>query len=242
VDLKENDVANSVVIEDPNAKVNGETIAEWTRDWLKWQLQAPADQNPASSASYEATHYHNDGQIFFLAGGPGGQVIDVPSGKALLLPMINAWDTEGPGIETIRNYHDSGRGSYADEARYITGLVQGSIYDAFLTITKVGETTPLVDLHWPGSSAYAEDTGTFALGKPRDGSLIQSLTGTLDPSIKSLPFTEEVGRWALIDGLSPGDYTISFGGAGHKVIDSVTGQTLFDEGWGVHTSETLHIA
>ncbi len=239
-----------VVIDDPTAKVAGETIAEWTHDWTKWALGAPAGSGPLDSASYAATHYHNDGKIFFLAGGPGGQTIDVPAGKPILVPRINAFDTEGKGIETISGYYPD-RGSYADEAKYVTGLVQDSIYDSYLTITKVGETTPIVDLHEGTASRYAEDSGKFALGKVTPDSWIMNYFRTfgitaLDPSVKNLPYTEEVGRWAMIEGLSPGDYTINFGGAGHAVVDSVTGATIFGEGWGPqfsgHTTETLHVA
>jgi hypothetical protein len=47
--------------------------------------------------------------------------------------------------------------------------------------------------------------------------------------LDALPFTEEVGRWAMIDGLAPGDYKVNFGGTIAPVKDPVTGTPIFGD-------------
>jgi hypothetical protein len=257
-------MADHVAIADPNATVDCRTIAQWTEDWLRWIAHAPADTppgtpfgpapgGPAGSPDYALVD--NSGPVFFLYGGdwgtpssasPAVPTIDVPAWKPILVPLINAFDIEGPGIETIPGFVEDGRGTYADEARYVTDLAEQSIYQAHLTITASDGHTVL-DLHGRATACLTEDTGTFALGdslaNPKD--YIASILGT-DPA-NTLPFTEEIGRWAMINGLAPGDYTINFGGAGHAVTDPVTGIALFHgadgvtSDWVSNTTDHLHV-
>ena len=157
--------------------------------------------------------------------------------------MINAFYTEGPKIETITGFVESGRGSFVDEAEFITHLAEESIADAPLTVTKVGDTKSLIDVHGRASAALTQDTGIFALGAPAINPVdyIDSLVGS-DPSLKNLPFTAEVGRWAMIKDLSPGDYIVNFGGSGKEVVDPITHQVLFAAGWGSETTDSIHVA
>ena len=166
----------------------------------------------------------------------------------ILFPMINAFDTEGPEIETIPNFVSDGRGSYADEARFVTDLFQSSIYDAHATLTTDpgnGHTKTIFDVHLQGSKAAAAGvkSSIFALGAPVTGSFLDQLLGglTLDPSIKDLPFTRSTGDWIEIDGLKPGTYTLAFGGSGHAVVDPVSGAQIMQEGWGASVKDTLII-
>src|SRR4051794_4059739 len=112
---------NPIHVIDPSAVVRGRTIADWTENWWQWALQAPAGNGPLDSPSPQATHLNNNGKIFFIAGGPNATIM-VPTDKPILFPMINAFYTEGPGIETIPGFQASGRGSFADEARFVTNL------------------------------------------------------------------------------------------------------------------------
>lgn len=246
-----------------NATVEGKTIQQWSEDWLKWVFHAPAstpvgtpfgtaDSYPA--ASPDNAQVNNHGDVFFLYGGDWGNadnpytpVIDVPADKPVFLPMINAFDIEGPGIETIPDFVKDGRGTYADEARYITGLAEKSIYDAHLKITQVGDDKPLLDVHSPASARFEQDTGTFALGAPQTNPVdyAGSLLGGI-PDLGDLPYNEEVGRWAMIKGLAPGDYVVNFGGAGHAVVDPVSKTTLFSApnggDWVHDTTDILHVS
>jgi hypothetical protein len=205
---------------------------------------------------------NNNGSIFFLAGGNWGNngsipTIDVPVGKPVLLPMVNAWDIEGQGIETIPGFVDSGRGSFADEARLVTDLAQNAISDAHLTVTSVADSKVLIDEHSPFKPAdrFSLDTGTFTLGAPQTnppdviGQALIDAGVNLSP-LDALPFTEEVGRWAMIDGLAPGDYKVNFGGTIDPVKDPVTGTPIFGDFSDptnpkpvvVNTTDILHVA
>jgi hypothetical protein len=135
-----------VKIDDPNQRVEGQSIEKWTEDWARWVAHAPAATPTATPfgfvvapASADNAHVNNNGDVFFLAGGdwpnstnPAIPIIDIGPDKPVLLPMINVVDTEGPGIESIANFVEDGRGTYADEARFITHLAEQHIVDAHL--------------------------------------------------------------------------------------------------------------
>ena len=232
-------IENPLHVYDPDSIVRGETIAEWTGNWWTWALQAPLGNGPLNSTSPAATHYNNDGKMFFIAGGQNA-TITVPNGTPILFPLINAFDTEGPGIETIPGFVAGGNGSYADESLLVTNLAQQSIYDAHATLTKDGQT--LLDVHLTGSDTakLAEKSGIFALGPPQPNSfLANALTGADISSIPNLPFTSSSGDWLALGPLQPGTYTLDFGGTGHAVSYHGMPITSFPEGWGAHTTDTL---
>ena len=252
-DLKGHDRGVDVV--DPHSVVDDKTISRWTQDWLRWSYFAPnnADQNPLLDTTGQAANFNNNGKIFFIAGtfGTGEatrEISDVPADKPILLPMINAWDTEGPGIETLANFHGGFKTEserFSAEATLVTELAKASIYDAYATLTRIGDSKPLVDLHWPDSARFSESTGIFSWGAPPSGSFFaDGLLGgsALDPTIADLPFTKQIGYWLMLDELKPGDYTLEFGGHGHAVQDPTDAtRTVFSEGWGSVIHDTLHV-
>jgi hypothetical protein len=156
--------------------------------------------------------------------------------------MINDFDIEAPGItQAITGFVETGRGSFADEAALVTRLAEQSITEAHLTVTKVGDTKPLIDVHGFESAKFTQDTGTFALGAPQTNPVdyIDSLIGS-DPAFKNLPFTEEIGRWAMLEDLAPGDYIVNFGGTQNQVVDPVTQKLILPAG-GSNTTDRIHI-
>ena len=246
----EDGLDNDGVVASGHDVVSGHTIAKWTENWWQWALQAP--NGPFNSDSQSI----GQGRMTFIAGefndpNLASATIHASAYTPILFPMINAFDTEGlsnPKLETIPNFVNDGRGSYADEARFVTNLFQRSIYDAHATLTMDagnGHTKTIFDVHLQGSEAAdaGVQSGIFALGAPVTGSFIaQLLDGiTLDPSIKDLPFTRSTGDWIEIDGLKPGTYTLAFGGSGHAVVDPVSGTPIAQEGWGASVKDTLII-
>ena len=96
------------VVATPDTFVLGHTIADWTESFWRSTVQAPAKAGPLDSASPQWSH---QGKMTFIAGisnsGTGGvsdATIQAPAQSPILFPMINAFDTEGPGIETIPNF------------------------------------------------------------------------------------------------------------------------------------------
>jgi hypothetical protein len=241
--LSQTDAIPSIVIEDPHSVVSGKTISEWTEDWWRWAIKGTSEaSNPLLDPNGGAANNFNDGSIYFIGGALGGEfsrAIDVPAGKPILIPMIHAVDTEGPGFETLQHF----KGSYAEEATFVTNLMSASIYDAYATLSRSDASPPLIDIHWPGSQQFAESTDIFELGPPK-GTLFEFLTPLHKP-VENLPFTRSVGNWLMIDGLNPGNYQLDFGGHGHKVTDPTSlhppGATIFEEGWGIDIHDTLHV-
>src|SRR5690348_2782188 len=83
----------------PNDIVDGQTIAQWTQDWWKWVLQDPSSENPITDETGAYAGVGNTGPVYFIAGTASGnaeRTFDVPAGKPLLIPMINAFDTQDP--------------------------------------------------------------------------------------------------------------------------------------------------
>ncbi|HET7882094.1 MAG TPA: hypothetical protein VFL55_14500 [Acetobacteraceae bacterium] len=224
--------AHGIQIEEPDAVVDGKTIAEWTEDWWRWALQAPSDYSSLTSPLPRATHLNNDGKIFFIAGGPNA-TITVPANTPILFPMINLFDTEGPGIqEEIPGFVERG-GSFADMANEVADLFQNNIVDAHAKIMKDGKT--LLDVHSPESAKFAEESGTFAIGTPNRGSVLANLVPSpLDPSIANLPFTSSSGDWLMLGRLAPGRYTLEFGGTSNALSDPQTAKPFL----GSFTTET----
>jgi len=237
-----------------NAVVHGQTIAQWTEDWLKWVAHAPAATPPGTpfgsapgfpEGSPANALVDNTQPVFFLYGGgwpaPGSAppTIDVPAHEPILLPLVNAFDIEGPGLETISNFVESGRGSFGDEATFVTNLEEKSIFSSFLTVTKVGQTEPIIDIRAGANHDLEQNTGLFALGDPQSQPLdyLGSLIGT-EPR-DNLPFTAEIGRWAMIKNLAPGDYIVHFGGAGRQAIDPVSNTIL--PAFGADATDKLHV-
>ena len=89
---------------DSDTVVDGKTIAQWTGDWWTWALQAPAHQNAIDDHTGKYAGVDNnvgaqDPSVFFIAGTNGGEAertFSVSAGKALLIPMINFFDTADP--------------------------------------------------------------------------------------------------------------------------------------------------
>jgi hypothetical protein len=254
-------MATDLKVAAPGDTVDGQTIAQWTQGWLKWVMHAPADTpvgKPFGPGADDSTFVNaaidNNGPIFFLYGGDWGHdpahlpVINVPTGKDVLVPMINAFDIESgdPALSTIPNWAADTHLSYADEARFITALANLSIYDAHLTVTRAGQTTPIIDLRWPVTELLNENTGIFALGNPQTNppDYLSSIGVPADEH--NLPFTDEIGRWAMLTGLGKGDYVIDFGGKGHPVYNPFdhTQQIFGTDGndWVHQTTEIIHVA
>jgi hypothetical protein len=96
----------------PGSHPYGRTYGEWSAAWWRWAYGIPVPVNPLLDETGAQCGSGQDGPVWFLAGvfnASGTAVRDqcvVPSGKALLIPILNA---ECSNVE--------GNGSTADEWR-----------------------------------------------------------------------------------------------------------------------------
>ena len=74
------------------SKPYGSTFKDWTARWWQWDLSIPKDQNPAGDSTGRYCDQKQVGPVWFLAGTYGGsatRTCNIPSGKAILLSLIN---------------------------------------------------------------------------------------------------------------------------------------------------------
>lgn len=76
-----------------NSKPYGLTYGEWTAKWWQWTLSIPKDVNPGGDTTGKNCALKQSGPVWFLTGTFGGAATrncTIPTGKAILVPMINA--------------------------------------------------------------------------------------------------------------------------------------------------------
>jgi hypothetical protein len=76
-----------------DSKPYGLTYADWTVKWWQWNLGIPKESNPATDTTGKnCAQNQNDQHVWFLAGTGGGsaeRTCVIPSGKAILFPVLN---------------------------------------------------------------------------------------------------------------------------------------------------------
>jgi hypothetical protein len=170
----------------PNDLVDGTTIAQWTQDWWTWLWQDPSSKNPTTDQTGGYANVHNNGSVFFIAGGPDGnfeRTFNVPAGKLLLIPMINAIDTEDP---------------QKTETKFTSDFLK-SVTSDFATIDGVK------------LQPYTETTGFFDMGATVARTVAADFFGA--PVGSQLSPSKASGYWLMVGGLSRGTHDLQFGGS-----------------------------
>jgi hypothetical protein len=76
-----------------DSKPYGLTYGQWTAKWWQWSLSIPKYTNPGGDTTGNYCALRQSGPVWFLTGTFGGsatRTCNIPSGKAILLPPINA--------------------------------------------------------------------------------------------------------------------------------------------------------
>jgi hypothetical protein len=91
----------------PDSKPYGLTYGQWTVRWWQWAHSTPRALNPVLDDSGINASINQSGTVWFLAGTFGEnkvpkRICTVPSGKAILFPVINYEmnELENPSIKT----------------------------------------------------------------------------------------------------------------------------------------------
>lgn len=94
----------------PREKAFPMTYGEWSARWWQYVFGLPADDHPLTDPTGEQCAVGQFGPVFFLVGTTGGAAnriaCEVPTGKGLLFPIINAAcaiPEDGSTTEQIRN-------------------------------------------------------------------------------------------------------------------------------------------
>jgi hypothetical protein len=77
----------------PQSSPHGKSYSAWAAEWWKWVLETPASINPLVDPTGENCAVNQADHVWFLAGALGGEPVTrectIPSGRALLIPLIN---------------------------------------------------------------------------------------------------------------------------------------------------------
>jgi hypothetical protein len=90
----------------PEEQPFGRTWEEWTSKWWQWFFSIPIENHPAFDETGDKGYANLfDSDVLFLAGTTGGyaeRTINIPAGKAVLLPVINIATSysENPNLKT----------------------------------------------------------------------------------------------------------------------------------------------
>jgi hypothetical protein len=188
---------------EPGSSFAGHTLGEWSADWWTTVLETPFDQNPVANADPDGnlTTAFNDpsNPVFYLTGVllpdlvPVNRQVTVTEGKGIFFPLIN----------TV-NILDPSNPQTVEELRAEAAAVIDGVDSLFATIDGV---------EIPNLFNRREQSPTFNVNLP-DGNLFGVTPGVYGPSVSD-------GYWAMVTDLTPGEYTISFGGSvGDFVQDS----------------------
>lgn len=199
-------VAGSPAQAGPQAvgKTAGRTYGEWSAAWWQWVFSIPAP-NPQLAQGELDCSVHQSGAVWFLAGSPTGaggfeRSCDIPRGKALFFPVLNAIFTNGPGEaftvaekrdQLGRLLDDTDPGPFADfgfpgtRACDLTATLDGQPLTFFVPDARVQ------------SPPFVTDTGDGASGFP---------AGIVDPEAIS------DGFWVMMPPLAPGEHALHFSG------------------------------
>jgi hypothetical protein len=179
----------TVVSPDAAQAVTGHTYGEWSATWWQYVLSFPTSSNPLLDTTGAGCQAGQSGPVFFLVGSLVGKVVrdqcQVPSGKYLLLPLVNEVDvntTTQTADELYREIAPS-----MDAATALHAQVDG----VAVPITK---------------STYRTIAPAFPL-KLTGNNLFGLAPGTYSPAVAD-------GYYLMLAPLSPGPHTISYGGTG----------------------------
>jgi len=208
-------ISSGIQFQAPEGAVSGEAISQWTQEWWSFAVSSGSTDGGKLETS------PSGGQMFLVGGSFGGDVngaFTVAAGTPLLVPVFNVLMTDFTG--TGPNPKNITTGTPA-AARVYESLWQDNVTNLSLTITDnatgaVYTPTNLLD-------DFAK-TGWFTLN-----------AGDLG----SIPKSQSVGYWSVVEGLKPGSYTLDFGGSLKAFDDPAHG--ISQPAFSVHVTDQVTV-
>ena len=165
-----------------------------TARWWQWALSFPVDENPITDTTGEQCSKGDLGDIFFLAGSAGGKVereCTISEGQAILIPIVNAVCVKTEEEETEESLLAQCR-EFIDQQKNLKLIIDGE---------KVRNL-----------ESYRVTNPSFFTVELPENNLFGAPAGSYDAVAD--------GYWALIEGLSAGEHTIT-------VVGKLHGETSF---------------
>jgi hypothetical protein len=219
--------------------VDGQSIADWSAAWWTrfWQIPASAvDLGPGSGGTGSlAPNVDNNGPVYFApitSGDPSVSPhtfnITVPYGVPVLVPVLMLDDNESAGVD--------GNAPLADRMHAADVTVDGwknSVNTASLFATVDG--SPVPDL-----VGHLEQTGYFDAGIAQPETNATHYWGV--PVGDDLFPNKAAGYWLMIDDLSLGEHTFTYGGTSNAYTPEPNCCTNFQIGpFGVDVTTNIDV-
>jgi hypothetical protein len=190
----------------PNSKPYGLTYGEWSAKWWQWVLSTPANVNPIHDTTGQNCAHGQSGPVWFLAGTSGGgsvtRTCTIPSGKAILFPVLNADDTfvENPLLKTEKDLRND--------------IMHAMDYEKSLQATIDG-------INVENLTKYRVQSPLFGFTYP-----VNNISGAPPGPTQAI----SDGYWILLQPLGIGTHELHFGGAASdftttSVVNFVTDTT-----------------
>lgn len=183
----------------PQSIVGGQSIADWTAEWWKWNYEGSTNQSPIFDATGQLATNNQGGPVFFvpgflvsLLGTNISRHYAVPEDDYVLIPLlvidVENIDTFPPlSVSELRDLAASVFSPPPDLHFSLDGVAVPNLLDH-------REMSPVFVLNFE----TADNLKTFFYGHP--------IVGTIDPVIGD-------GYWLMLQPLSPGIHVLEFGGS-----------------------------
>ena len=204
----------------PHSKPYNLTYGEWTARWWQWAYSIPRETNPAYDDTGKYCSENQLGPVWFFPGTYGKPVIrecTVPTGKAILFPVLNSECSfaEFPELKTV------------EDLRICATAFQDQVTQLHTSID--GRDIPQIELE-----KYRIESPLFYFTLP-ENNILDLPTNTTTAAVSD-------GNWVFVKPLSPGNHEISFRGDVNSTADNATAESFaFPSGWNYSTTYELVI-
>jgi hypothetical protein len=183
----------------PGSSPYGRSYGEWSAKWWQWAYSTPAPHNPLLDETGADCGRGQSGKVFYLAGvlnvtGSATRNCDVPAGKALLFPIINAEQDNETCTPTDTTFT-------VKELRGLAKTVMDDATDLVATLDGVSLRT----------KSFRFTSPVFFMTMPADN--LAKAVGCTDVTGGTYGPAVGDGYYIMLRPLSPGHHTLEFSGA-----------------------------
>lgn len=196
--------AAAFAVIDPGAPVAGQSQLALSEQWWKWSMGIPFPNNPIADTTGAFAGINNGGPVFFIAGTTGNEAIrsfNVPLGKPIFFPLLNAIDIESPTLlpSCLASNPAERPFSGTPFECALKWIYNPATRNPTLFATLDGQNL----LTFPSFFQISTDFFDLMLADPN----------FFGPSVPGgLYSAASIGDWVALEGLSAGPHTLVFGG------------------------------